>query len=518
MKRINTLLSLLAASALVLFSGGGTGHAQAGPLVKDPAASKVDITIYGNRLAQVQETRTVQLQEGTNRILLDGIATNYRPDSLRVLSAKAAPGSNGGHFSFLSATYQPATLTVERILSDSVGKEVEVFRDKEGIKGKLLSYAGGYMTIDTGNGEMRLVSSSDVRITQAPVGLSNTAAVVVEAQAGFKAGAIAGETASYELTFSYETTGLGWSAKHNLVYDDVASKLESWQTVVSVVNNTGTSFENATLRLLTSAAAGNDAPGGMYKLRAAGAPMEMADAAPGATVESVGDQKTYTVPGKVQLVNGQTRQILLLEGRDVPVKREYFATVGNYSEGDNQKNVSIRLTVENCEKHNLGKALPAGQVKVYQYNSAGIQQQTGSASLGDKAQDEIFDVVIGTASDIKFSHVLAHQTNNLDKANAAAAKSSATPNGQPRSTGNGRVITLPTDQQDPVFEEQTWEVKVYNYKTDRDVEVKVEVYLPSPQDVAAPLTKKSATEAFTHVKAGKSSNSTLQYKTTIQVR
>lgn len=515
MKRITTLLSLLTASALVLFSGGGTGHAQAGPLKKDAPTSKVDITIYGNRLAQVQETRTVTLEEGTNRILLDGIATNYRPDSLRVLSAKAS--GNGGSFRFLSATYQPATLTVERILSESVGKEVEVYRDKEGIKGKLLSYAGGYMTIDTGNGEMRLVSSSDIRITGAPTGLSNTAAVVIEAEAGFKAGAVAGETASYELTFSYETTGLGWSAKHNLVYDDVASKLESWQTVVSVVNNTGTSFENATLRLLTSAAAGNDAPGGMYKLSArSGASFDAAAAPPmEATVESVGDQKTYTVPGKVQLVNGQTRQILLLEGRDVPVKREYFATVGNYSEGDNQKNVSIRLTVENCEKHNLGKPLPAGQVKVYQYNSAGIQQQTGSANLGDKAQDEIFDVVIGTASDIKFTHVLAHQTNNLDKANAAAAKNSASPS--PR-TGNGRVITLPTDQQDPVFEEQTWEVKVYNYKTDRDVEVKLEIYLPSPQEVAPPLTKKSATEAFTHVKAGKSSNSTLQYKTTIQVR
>lgn len=500
MKRIFGIL--LASAAVIvglqLATTGQTAQAeQKSAAAKAPAASRsVDITVYGNRLAQVQETRTVKLTEGQNHILLDGIATNYRPDSLRVLGAKG-PGT----FRFRSATYQPPTLTTERILTESVGKDVSVVCDKESIKGKLLSFSGGTLTIDTGSGALRLVSSADISIPQGPTGLSRTAAVVIEADVVL--GDIAQGEPTFQLTFSYETTGIGWAAKHNAVYDDAKSQFESWQTVVSVVNNSGADFENATLRLLSAAALGNDAPGGMYKssLRTASVQQESAS---DAAVEDVGDQKTYTIPGTVTLVNSQTRQIQLFESKNVPVKREYFVPANPYGYGPEgntarQTSVSIRLTVENCEKHNLGKPLPAGTVKIYQYNSAGIQQQTGGTQIGDKTQDETFEMVIGTASDIKYTRTLVEQTDNLSKVTAQQVP--------------GRPVS-----NTPVFEDQTWEVKVYNYKRDRDVEVKVEVTLPSAQDVAPPLTKKSAGYAQGTVTAPKSDSGTLRFKLRIQVR
>lgn len=468
-------------------------------VVSEPAAQS-DVTVYGNQFAQVQETRKITLKAGANRIQLNGIAANYRPASLRLVGATGA-----GQLKYKSATYQAANLTTDRLLLESVGKEVTAWRTtKDGLQavtGKLLNVNGGLLALDV-SGKVELVTANNVSLSETPKGLSTSASLVVETTAT--------ADGEYTVEFFYETGGLSWSAQHSLFFDDEKSVVTGWESSVVLVNNTGTSFKNATFRLLTGKVAAADAPGRMYGARSAMA-APMSESADAAVVESVGDQKTYTLPNTVDLGEGQTRQVPLFSSKDVPVKQSYV--VGNYNSGGyynpGKQQATVRLTVNNCEAHNLGKALPGGIVKVYQANSGKKQQLAGSVRIGDKAQDEIFDLDIATSSDVKWEAKLAKQ-----EAVAGAAQPA------PAVGGGVRPVRVAPQQNgnEAVFEDHTYEITVFNFKRNKDVEVKVEISVPGKQDLAPEWKKPSADRAETTITVKKSDKTTVTYTIRVQTR
>jgi len=459
----------------------------AAQLAVTQAASSVDVTVYADGFGQVEEQRQVKLSAGKNRIQLNGIAAKYRLDSLSIVNT-----SGPGAFKFKSATYQPANLTAERVLEQSIGKQVTATvgtgATARQVTGTLVSVRNGQVIITTSGGATHLASPSDIELGALNASLSNTASLVIEADV-----ATAG---TYTLHFLYETDGLGWSAKHTLVYDQDKSKVDSFNSTVNVINNSGTSFENANLWLLSGSV--RDQKGGM-RLRSAeyAAPAAaMADAAP---VESVGERKVYRIPGRVSVGDGQSRQLPLFSGANVAVEHEYYVPAAQYYDASTGATpVSVRLKLKNCVEHNLGTPLPAGAVKVLQRNSEGKLQLTANAYVKDLAKDEAFDIGLGTSSDVKAERVLASTKDIVGPAPRVQP-------GQPA-------------QQAPEYQDQTFEVKVFNFKDKKAVDVLVEVALPGEQDNIAPLTKKTATLATStvHVDAGK--NETLKYTLRIRTR
>jgi hypothetical protein len=490
----------------------GAGAATDGELVISSPADHADVTVYGGAFAQVQETRKVSLKAGHNKIQLNGIAAKYRSSSLRVVTA-AGPGA----VEYKSATYQPANLTTDRLLAESVGKPVTARlwygTQLREVTGKLQSVEGGRLVVEGTAGKTELISSADVTLLETPQGLSNTPALVVEADVK-----TAGD---YVVTFLYETEGLSWSAQHSLIFDEENSTVKSWETSVSLVNESGTAFRGATVRLQSAAnVEAADAPGGMYAERAAFAPMA-AMRSPAAPVENVGDQKTYTLPGTVDLAAGQTRQIPLFTADNVPVKREYVVGTPKRYSASGKYDAGVRLTVDNCEKNGLGKPIPSGLVKVYHYNSGNKLQLTGSVSLGEKAQDETFELNIGTSSDIKWEVKLASATPVADAGDAQPAPAVAPRPG----FAPGRVLVDPTAQPQTApqaekqeWEDRTYEVTVYNFKRDKDVTVKVEVNVPAKQQLKPHWKRPSADRAQTDVVVPKSGKTTVDYTVRTRVR
>ena len=484
-------------------------------LVSAQPSSSVFVTVYGNRYAQIEETRRVHLQAGSNRILLDGIASQYRPDSLRVLDTRLARtnvlnptvadktiGKGGKAFTYLSSTYQPANLSLDKLLSLSIGKTVSVVAaNGDRFKGELLSVNGSMVVLKNGS-KTEVVSAVGASLDQLPDGVASTAALVVEAYAD-----VAGD---YDFHFMYETGGITWSAGHSLIFNDEKSVVENWETNVSIVNNSGASFRNAIVSLLPGKVSNGDMmqEGRMYAPQAA----SVGGASRDAVVDSLGDQTTYTLPEKTTLVDGQSRQVPLFSAQNVPVTREYFIPAGShgwYSRG--KQEVSIRLEVENCEKHNLGKPLPAGPVKVYQHagkkdqkvwNSANPVQLVGSANIAAKAVDEVFQMVIGTASDLKWERVLVDRQETT----APGVKAQS-------------AVPVRPGQNPEVWEEHTYKVNIYNFKRDRDVEVQVELSFPTDQSIVKPWTlKEDINQAHTKVNVPKSGQSGVEYKVKERVR
>ena len=286
---------------------------------------------------------------------------------------------------------------------------------------------------------------------------------------------------AYEINFLYETEGLNWSAKHSIVYDEETRKIGSFETTVNVVNQSGTTFNNANLWLLAGAVREHGSA-----LKASGyARREAALTADSATVESVGERKVYRVPGRVNVGDGQSRQIPLFTGNNVPVVHEYFMSASShYGASTGLVPVNARLRLKNCLADNLGTPLPAGIVKVYQRNSEHKLQLTASSQVKELAIDETFEIGIGTSSDVKAERTLV-------KSNRIAPTTQGT-----RTTPG---------QQAPEWENQEFSVKVHNFKEKKAVDVIIEVDVPADQDDVQPLTRTSATEASgtVHVEAGK---------------
>lgn len=486
MKQTGKRFGLVAALiALFAFAPAASpfAHAQeVAPLASTEKSQSSDVTVFGDGFAQVEETRIVDLKAGKNLIQLNGVAAKYHQDSLRIIDVKGK-----GEFKYKSATYQPANLTSSRILELSVGKPITA-RLGTGltariVRGKLISVSGGQMIIEASDGTTHVTSTSDIDLPGLPAGLSATASLVMEAEVT--------TAGTYEINFLYETEGLNWSAKHSVVYDEETRKIGSFETTVNLVNQSGTTFENANLWLLSGAVRER---GGA--LKASGyARREAALSADSAAVESVGERKVYRVPGRVNIGDGQSRQIPLFTGKNVPVVHEYFVSGSSQYGNTGLVPVNARLKLKNCDADNLGTPLPAGIVKVYQRNSENKLQLTASSQVKELAIDETFEIGIGTSSDVKAERTLV-------KSNRIAP--------------NNQGIRTTLVQQAPEWESQDFSVKVHNFKAKKAVDVIVEVDVPADQDDVQPLTRTSATEAFgmVHVEAGK--DATLNY--TLRVR
>lgn len=471
--------------------------ASATELVLSSPASSVDVTIYGNRFAQVEESRTIDLKTGHNSIQLNGVSASYRPNSLRLISV-----SGPGHFVYKSATYQPANLSRRSLLAAHLNKVITV-RNSMPIGNKVLSG-----TLKTINGDELIIlldSTNEVGIFNVndvvafpgmPAGLTNTPALMVEADVD--------QPGKYTVDFLYETGGLGYLVKHAATYDDDNKLITSLESGVVVSNQSGTTFNNVRLRLISGKVTDEQelVAGAAYdRLRYKSAPGRAAEVEE-ADTEAIGDQKLYSVPGEVSLNDGQSRQIPLFIANNVPVDRDYVARQVSYWQHDRTKSpVSVQIRCINDNKHGLGKPLPGGMVKVYQYNASRNIQLTGTTSCQDTANGEELALNIGESSDIKVERVLLSRT--------------VTPN-TPRSNADSDAKQPET----PRFEDQSWQVTVENFKSDRDVKVKVQAAIPEMAEIkesSQALKRTSAGTAEAAVSVPRGGKVVLTYKLRIKL-
>lgn len=490
LNRLGLTATALAAAVYVLAFHSAARADDASQLAVTQAASAVDVTVYGEGFGQVEELRSVQLLAGKNRIQLNGVAVKYRQDSFSIIKA-TGPGA----FIFKSANYQAANLTPEKVLELSVGKQVTITAgtgaNARPVTGELVFVRGGQVIIVTADGGTFVGTASDVEVGKLTKGLSATASLVIEAEVT-KAGV-------YDLNFLYETDGLGWNAKHTVVYNEDKKVLESFNTTVNVVNNSGTTFDNANLWLLS----GNvQAPRtrGLRMAAAEYAAAPMMDAPGGASVESVGERKVYRIAGRVSIGEGQSRQLPLFSGVNVAAEQEYYVPAQQqyYDAGASTLTpVNVRLKLKNCVEHNLGKPLPAGNVKVLQRNSEDKLQVVNNYFLKELAKDEAFEIGLGTSSDVKAERVLTKATTV---------------------TNNGPTPRLRPGQDAPEWQDQDFEVKVFNYKEKKNVTVLIEVATTADQNIVLPLRKVTGSLATGSVSVGAGKNETFSYTLRIRTR
>ena len=139
---------------------------------------------------------------------------------------------------------------------------------------------------------------------------------------------------------------------------------------------------------------------------------EAAAPAPGLAAQAAGDQHLYEVPRPVSLADRETKQVLLLESRGVPVEKEYRFEELVHAQGGPEEVGPVSAAVvfrfdNDAEAGGPGQPLPGGIVRVYQPSGVaraggedGAPVFTGEARIGHTPEGEEVRLAIARAFDV----------------------------------------------------------------------------------------------------------------------
>ena len=141
---------------------------------------------------------------------------------------------------------------------------------------------------------------------------------------------------------------------------------------------------------------------------AAGVAMEMkAKRADQFAQENFSEYHLYTLGRKTSVEDKETKQISLLQGSDVPVKKLFIVNGQNWYYHNQQNpgspikdNVMVFYKFRNEQKAGLGMPMPAGNVRVYQKDSKGNILFVGEDRIDHTPKDEDVTIHIGNAFDV----------------------------------------------------------------------------------------------------------------------
>jgi hypothetical protein len=356
------------------------------------------VTVYNSDIALVRDVRRLRLPRGASDLRFMDIAATVNPATVhfRSLTEPAAVG-------VLEQNYEYDLLEPDKLLRKYVGRDVTLVRmvqengstRQQEVKAHLLSYNSAPVW-RIGTDIVTGMPADHVRFPELPDTLFTRPTLIWTIS---NSGA-----PEHRVEASYLATKLAWNADYVLRVsrDDVSADLDGW---VTLTNGSGTAFRNASLQLVAGDL--NRVRQNIGKMMDE---MRMARAeapAPQMAQESFSEYHLYTLNRKTTINNNQTKQVTMLQGTGVPVRKRYvmdgqaFYYRNAQHPGAPLKDVvQVFYQFKNEQRNGLGVPMPAGNVRVYQEDSKGGTQFVGEDRIGHTPKDEVLNVKIGNAFDV----------------------------------------------------------------------------------------------------------------------
>ena len=395
---------VIAGGAFLLRPAGPAVSAEPEPAETQDQTTTLDdqtelaITVYNSDIALVRDVRQLQLARGTASLRFMDIAATVNPATVHFRSL-----TEPGRVRVLEQNYEYDLLEPDKLLRKYVGRDVTLVRTRqeggstrqEEVTARLLSFNSAPVW-KIGDEIVTGMHADHIRFPELPESLFSRPTLIWTVE---NEGA-----ARHRVEASYLAGKLAWNADYVLTVlkDDKAADLNGW---VTLSNNSGTAFRNASLQLVA---------GDLNRVRQAlgkMVAMEMADARNAAAApmaqESFSDYHLYTLGRKTTINNNQTKQVSMLEGSGVPVQKRYVVEGQQFyyrnaaHPGSPLKDVvQVYYQFRNEVKSGLGMPMPAGVVRVYQEDSRGAVQFVGEDRITHTPKDETLNLKIGNAFDV----------------------------------------------------------------------------------------------------------------------
>lgn len=421
-------------AALAKSSGKVAAEESSSSTVSKPAAADIPVvsaskgvalTIYNQNFGLVKDIRDINLNTGVNFLRFEDVAAAIDPTTVSFAAL-----TNPNSVVVREQNYQYDLMDQNTILSRSIGKQVKFrqFLSPGGVRevtGTLLS--SPMVTVADSNGNLSERSQSiviqtssgvvvgpvgELELAELPSGLVSKPSLLWKLESD--------KSGVEESEISYQTQGLNWKCDYVAVAnaDDSLCDLTSW---VTLDNKSGATYRDAALKLMagdvhkvTEPAADMAVMGGM-------AESESSVAQPQFQEQRFAEYHLYSLQGKTDLNDNETKQLTLFNASKVPVKKLFVfdstSAVTPYggANGQQSQKVNVKLELANSKDNNLGMPMPKGKVRVYKKDLDGALQFVGEDLIDHTPKDEKVRVYLGDAFDVVADRKQTNQVQVSDR-------------------------------------------------------------------------------------------------------
>jgi hypothetical protein len=394
-------IALLALAALSLAAAPqGIAAAPAPETVTTRRDQKaLAVTIYNTNLALVRDLREVRLAQGDLDLAFQEVSTQIRPETAQLRSL-----TDPKDFWISEQNFDFDLLTPQKLLEKYVGRTVTVLTPVPNPAGPGVQERREEAEVLATNGGVvlrfadRIETSAPGRIVYpgVPGNLRARPTLVLALHSG--------TARPQQLELTYLTGGLTWQADYvaNLATDGRTLDLGGW---VTLTNRSGVDYPGATLQLVAGDVH-QATPRGLAMDNMAPVMAKAMPAPPRMQEEGLFEYHLYTLDRPTTLKENQTKQVALLSGKGVPVRRDYVLKGESYyyrerfgDLGGKQK-VAVYVTFDNKAEGGLGLPMPKGVVRVYQRDGAGRPQFIGEDGIDHTPRNEEVRLHLGEAFDL----------------------------------------------------------------------------------------------------------------------
>jgi hypothetical protein len=394
-------MQIVKLSFAILIAGFSSLSVQASNLqIGSEQRESINLTLYNQNLGLVRETRQFPPLQTGQAITLEDVSEQLQVESLRI--------DNAGKI--LEQNLNTNLLNQQTLLQHFVGKELQLARLNP-VSGKeiisqvqLLNIDGSRALIKRNNRFESIPLNSDWRF----IFPSLPKQLLSKPSLNFRS---SGTTSSQIARISYLTGGLNWGMDYVMTLNK-AGTLVTLDGLASLTNRTGTDFTNAQISLV---AGDLNNPGARhavalqedfsnYAMARGAAPKSIAR-------ESVGDFHLFNLPRKVDLLNGQVKQVSFLTAQEIPVSRSYnyeFLVYPTLERNQHRVKPNLTLTFTNDDKSNLGIPLPAGKIRTFSPDSSDQLQFMGGSSISHTGKGDEVKIKQGKAFDLSIHRKQTH--------------------------------------------------------------------------------------------------------------
>ncbi|MGH7328772.1 MAG: DUF4139 domain-containing protein, partial [Polyangiaceae bacterium] len=392
------LMATFGAISIAVPAIAQTAQKQAAPAFKSTQADREDvsITVYNQNFGLVREVRNITVGQGRSELEFRDVAEQIQPATVNIKSL-----SNPNALRVLEQNYRYDLLSPQKLLEKYVGKRIKVYRYNEKT-GKDEAYDADVLSVSNGtvlkiNGEITYDFPGRFAFPEVPQNLIAKPTLVWMLDA---------QQPKQKVEVTYLTQNLNWSADYVFVLNDADTlgDLTGW---VTLNNQTGTSYENAKLKLVAGDVQ-RIQPNGNYEYaqKSAGYPAATASAAPQFKEEGFFEYHLYTLDRPTTLLQNEQKQVVLLDAHGIGVNKklmfygQQYWYRGSYGQVMSNQKVGVYLDIENKEANHLGMPLPKGTVRVYKADKSGSKEFIGEDAIDHTPRDEKLRIKMGEAFDV----------------------------------------------------------------------------------------------------------------------
>jgi hypothetical protein len=355
------------------------------------------ITIYANNQALVQDTRTLDLKSGRQRIEFKNVSAQIRSETVSLA---------GRGLSIVEQNFDYDLLSPAKMMEKAVGHVVTIVHVNPTTgaetreQAEVLATNGGVVLKIGDQIEVLRDDGLPTRVIfdKVPDNLraSPTLSITLDAA----------EAGSRPATLSYLTPGLGWRADYVALFDEAASQIDV-QGWVTLTNNSGTTYDNAATLLVAGnpSLLGASDNGDEQPWRRPRPTLDQAGTESG-TRERLGDYYLYPLAERTTIANEQTKQVSFLDVRGAPASHGYEYRLGWMQTIEQPQSARSVYRFSNSAKGGLGDQLPAGVVRFYIRDRKGSPQFIGESPIDHTPMGSDLSLATGDAFDVKVKSVV----------------------------------------------------------------------------------------------------------------